>query len=232
MNKITYSIILPLYKQESHIDEIIQKYVKGLESQPHSWELILVINGGKDNAFVKAQHFAAHDKRITPLELKEGGWGRAVKYGMSKGNGAYLCYTNSARTQINDLLIMLKYAHVNEQTVIKATRIVRNSFFRKLGSVIYNYENRTLFQTAIMDVNGTPKVFPNNTWKRLDVISNDDLIDAEAIAKCFKKEIPVVEVPVRITERLQGKSTTKIRSAIRMYIGLLKLYWSIKNDKK
>lgn len=231
MNEVIFSIVLPLYKQESHIDELVHQYVKGLESQLYSWELILVVNGNKDNGFIKAESYATRDKRIIALELKEGGWGKAVKYGMSKAKGIHLCYTNSARTQIIDLLNILKYAQVNKRSVIKATRIVRASFLRKLGSILYNFQNRMLFKTAIMDVNGTPKVFPNNIWKKLNVLSDGDLIDAEAIAKCFKAEIPVVEIPVRITDRREGASTTRFSSALKMYTGLLSLYWSMAHEQ-
>lgn len=230
VNSVVYSVVLPLYRQEDHIDNIVYEYVKGLESQPLSWELILVINGNKDNAFAKAKYYSENDKRIVALELRQGGWGKAVKYGMTAAKGKCLCYTNSARTQIKDLLLILNYAHVNPKAVVKATRIVRTNFIRKIGSVIYNFQNRILFQTAIMDVNGTPKIFPRDVWERLKVVSDGDLIDAEVIAKCFKMEILVLEVPVRITNRRTGESTTRISSAIKMYSGLFRLYAKIYHE--
>jgi glycosyltransferase involved in cell wall biosynthesis len=230
MCSIIYSIVLPLYKQESHIDDLVSQYVKGLESQPYSWELILVVNGNKDGCFSKAVSHAKQDKRIIALELKEGGWGRAVKCGMAGAKGKLLCYTNSARTQISDLLLILNYARVNTEAVVKASRIVRASLLRKVGSVLYNFQNRILFQTAIMDVNGTPKVFPRKVWETLNIYSEEDLIDAEAVAKCFRKGIPIVEVPVRITNRRDGKSTTRLRSAFKMYAGLVSLHRRLSNE--
>jgi glycosyltransferase involved in cell wall biosynthesis len=227
---ITFSIVLPLYKQESHIDRLVQQYVAGLETQNEPWELILVVNGGRDQGFMKAEKHALEDQRIVALELKAGGWGRAVKHGMENARGRFLCYTNSARTQIKDLLLILNYAKINDQAVVKATRIVRTSLIRKIGSVLYNFENRLLFQTPIMDVNGTPKVFPWHVWRNLNIESNYDLIDAECIARCFKLEVPVVEIPVRVTDRIDGSSTTRFNSAIKMYAGLVSLYKKISNE--
>lgn len=230
MSDLTYSIVLPLYRQESHIDDLVNQYVEGLESQSHSWEIILVVNGNKDECFARAVSHAKRDERIIALELKEGGWGKAVKYGMAAAKGKLLCYTNSARTQISDLLLILNYARVNTEAVVKASRIVRASLARKIGSVLYNFQNRILFQTAIMDVNGTPKVFPRKVWETLNIYSDEDLIDAEAVAKCFRKGIPIVEVPVRITNRRGGASTTRLSSAFKMYAGLVSLYRKLSNE--
>lgn len=223
MSSITFSVVLPLYKQRDQLPSIVEEYVRALASQPESWELILVINGPDDGSHDLAVTLAAAQTNVVVLRLPQGGWGRAVKCGMNAARGQFCCYTNSARTQIPDLLLMLRYACVNRSTVIKASRIVRDSFVRKFGSVLYNFENRFLFQTAVMDVNGTPKILPREIWSSLEVFSDDDLIDAEVIAKCFQRNIPVVEVPVRLTARRSGKSTTRLGSAFRMYVGLVKL---------
>jgi glycosyltransferase involved in cell wall biosynthesis len=227
MSSVLFSIVLPVYRQENQIAAIFSDYFSALSTLSDTWELIFVVNGSNDRSFDIAAGLAAGRPNVHVHRLEKAGWGMAVRYGISVARGTYVCYTNSARTQIPDLLLILKYAKINENVVIKASRIVRASFFRKLGSVIYNFENRLLFQTAVMDVNGTPKVFSKVVWESLQIHSNDDLIDAEAIAKCFKLHVPVVEVPVRLTGRRRGRSTTNLRSAFRMYFGLLRLRWKI-----
>lgn len=223
MNKIIFSVILPIYKQEEQVPYIIQSYAEALGKSGESWELILVVNGEKDNSFSVAGRVIGDNKKIKAFNLKEGGWGRAVRYGLSVASGEYMCYTNSARTNISDLMLMLKYAKVNDEAVIKATRIIRESFLRKLGSVLYNFENRFLFKTPVWDVNGTPKIIPARVLAKFEIISDGDLIDAEIMAKCFKNNIPIIEIPVVSTQRISGKTTTNIRSALKMYRGLLRL---------
>lgn len=223
MNSVLFSVILPIYQQEQQIAGIFTEYVGALSTMTDPWELIFVVNGSRDRSHEILVQLATGYPNVSVHNLKEGGWGRAVRHGFSVAHGTYICYTNSARTQLPDLLLILKYAKVNENVMVKASRIVRDRFLRKLGSVLFNFENRFLFQTAVMDVNGTPKVFPKQIWDQLDIFSNDDLIDAEAVAKCFKLHVPVVEVPVRLTARRSGRSTTRILSAGRMYCGLLRL---------
>jgi len=223
------SIILPVYKQASHIEVIYGNYTTILNEQDFSYELIFVVNGPKDGSYEKCRSLAQINNNIRAYEIEESGWGRAVKYGISVADSALIAYTNSARTNVNDLITTIRFAAVDHQTVVKANRIIRESFLRRLGSVIYNFENRYFFNTAIWDVNGTPKVFPKKVLKSIDIQSNDDLIDAELMAVCRQRNIITIEVPVYFTDRISGKSTTNFKSAIKMYSGLLKLKRSLKD---
>lgn len=217
------SIILPIYKQVSHIEVIYGNYTTILNECDFSYEIIFVVNGAKDGSYDKCQSLAKLNDNIRAYEIEGSGWGRAVKYGISVAESPLIAYTNSARTNVNDLITTIKYASIDKHTVVKANRIIRESFLRRLGSVIYNFENRNLFNTAIWDVNGTPKVFPKEIIKSINIQSNNDLIDAELMAICRKKNITTIEIPIYFTDRISGKSTTNFKSALKMYYGIIKL---------
>ncbi len=119
--------------------------------------------------------------------------------------------------------MIMKYALINENIVIKANRIIRDSFIRKLGSTIYNLEFRLLFRIPVWDVNATPKVISAKIIREFDLQEDSDLIDAELIVKCMKMNKHFIEVPVVNTKRFHGRSTTNVISAIRMYFGLFLL---------
>lgn len=222
MESPVFSIILPFYKQINHVESIYNTYCEHLDKLGQPWEMIFVINGPDDGTEAKLRRMNKRSN-IVIERLEKGGWGRAVKHGLAKGKGKYLCYTNTARTDINDLILILKYAMVNDDNVVKATRIIREKFTRKLGSVLYNLEARMLFRVPIWDVNGTPKVLPRKVYETLHITSEDDLIDAEIVALCVKNRVKIIEIPVIATKRLSGKSTTNYMSAFKMYKGLLAL---------
>jgi glycosyltransferase involved in cell wall biosynthesis len=223
MSELTFSIVLPIYKQEKQIFGLYETYVNALNKLEDNWELIFVVNGPSDKSLEMLQGLIGSNSNVKAFRIEGKGWGKAVKYGISKSQGKFVCYTNSARTKIEDLMLLLKYAKVNDKAVVKATRIVRESFLRRFGSVLYNFENRFLFKTPIWDVNGTPKILPKEVLNTFQIVSDGDLIDAEIMAKCFKKGIPIIEIPVVFTTRISGKSTTGLKSAYKMYTGLLKL---------
>ena len=89
--------------------------------------------------------------------------------------------------------------------------------------LLYNFENRKLLGTPVWDVNGTPKVIPRPYLKDLNLISEGDLIDAEVMAKLHRKNVQIVEVLILSTKRIGGRSTTTMKSAMKMYWGLVKL---------
>lgn len=223
MQKPTFSIILPIYNQENQLEEIVNLYVGKLKTVKGDWELLLVINGSSDNSYKKAVELSTKFPSIVVYNLKENGWGKAIKFGISKTRGNYICYTNSARTNVEDLVKIIRYALINKDALIKATRIVREGWLRKLGSILYNLEARLLLKIPVWDINGTPKAFPKKILKKIELISDNDLIDAELLAKCLKHSIPVIEMPVYFNKRISGKSTTNFLSAFKMYMGLFQI---------
>src|SRR5205085_816342 len=161
--------------------------------------------------------------QVRAVVLEKGGWGIAVNAGLRASTGDILCYTNSARTTPEILSLLLLYADVYPQVVVKANRRIRDNWRRRLGSLIYNLECRALFDLAYWDINGTPKVFPRAFSKLMELKHNDDLIDLEFHVICRREDYHVLEAPIFGTRRHSGRSTTNWRSATRMYIGAPKL---------
>lgn len=208
-----------MHNQADHLDELIGGYLHTLDSLPGEHQLVLVPNNCSDASVEICEARASSDEGIKVVTLDQGGWGRAVKAGLEAADGETLCYTNSARTSAETLAMMLAYALPYDQVVLKANRRSRDNVARRLGSVIYNLQCRALLNLATWDINGTPKIFPRGFERLLHLESDDDLIDAEFLAVCAREGYPIVEVPLLLTKRHGGKSTTNLRSAVNMYAG-------------
>lgn len=217
------SIILPAYNQADHIEGIVDGYLRALASLPGDHELLLVPNNSTDGTEEVCAGLEASRPGVRSVALADGGWGRAVKAGLDAATGERLCYTNSARTSPEILTLMLAYSLAYGEVVLKANRRMRDSIVRRAGSVLYNMECRALMNLASWDINGTPKVFPRKFSALLELRRDDDLIDAEFLAVCAAEEYPLIEVPLLITQRHGGRSTTNLRSAARMYAGAFRL---------
>ncbi len=218
------SIVLPVYNQADHIEEITMEYQAALAGMPDPCEMILVVNGCHDDSLAVCSALAQKNDTIRVVHCEACGWGFAVRRGLQAARGELLCYTNSARTSAQDLLSLLLYATANPNVVIKANRKIRDNWLRRLGSLLYNLECRALFDLSYWDVNGTPKVFPRAFERLLELTRDDDLIDAEFSIICRREKYPVLEVPIFSTKRHGGQSTTHFRSALRMYWGAFQLW--------
>ncbi len=219
MSQELISIVLPVHNQADHLAALVDEYETALTKLPSPHELVLVANNCRDNTWEICQRLSAKYPTVRAIHTPRGGWGLAVKLGLCEAQGDLLCYTNSARTTSQDLMLLLLYATVYPQAVVKANRKIRESWRRRLGSLLYNLECRALFDLAVWDVNGTPKVFHRRFTKLTALTRDDDLIDAEFVALCRREGYPVLEVPVFSTRRHSGKSTTGYLSAVKMYLG-------------
>lgn len=225
------SIILPVYNQADHIGAIVTEYEEALARLPYAHELLLVVNGSRDHSLEVCRELARTHAPVKVIHSEKGGWGLAVRRGLEEVSGEIVCYTNSARTSVQDLTLFVLYAIANPRTVIKANRKIRESWRRRLGSLLYNIECRMLFDFPYWDVNGTPKIFPREFTPLMTLTRDDDLIDAEFNAVCRRENYPMLEVPILSTIRHGGKSTTNYRSALRMYVGAYQLWRSMNRQE-
>ncbi len=218
------SVILPVYNQALFITDIVEQYQEVLKKLPASYELLLVVNHSNDDSLQVCQNCARKYSNIKVLSMTQKGWGRAVKMGLKEAMGDHICYTNSARTTAQDLLLFLLYSIANPTTVIKANRKVRDSWKRRVGSLFYNLECRALFDLFYWDVNGTPKIFPKEFTRLKNLSSENDLIDLEFNVICKQENYPMIEIPTVSSRRYAGRSTTGYKSALALYWGAFRLW--------
>jgi len=217
------SVVLPVHDQAGHIRTVVSEHVAALARSGIDWELLLVPNACRDGSDEICAALAAEHPGIRSVALEQGGWGRAVRRGLREARGDLLCYTNSARTTAEDLMLLLLYARTFPGVVVKANRKIREHWTRRIGSLLYNIECRTLFDLSSWDVNGTPKVFPRAFGDLLSLTRDDDMIDAEFCWLCRRAGHPMIEVPIFSSRRHGGKSTTSLRSAMKMYLGAYRM---------
>ena len=211
------SIVLPVYNQADHLERVVRAYVQALESAAVAHELVLVVNGCSDASPALAADLARAHPSVRTITSDRSGWGHAVRLGVASARGALVAYTNAARTSPPDLVQAVRLAMNNPGVIVKANRRIRESVVRRLGSVLYNFECRMLFDLACWDVNGTPKVFPRSCTRLLSLTRDDDLIDLEFTVVARDERYPLIEVPIVATTRHGGRSTTNLRAAVRLY---------------
>lgn len=235
MTDIFVSIVLPVYNQADHIANVVQEYESNLHHWPHSHETILVVNGSRDRSLEVCQALVDAYPAVRVIESAEAGWGKAVKLGLSEARGDVLCFTNSARTGPRDLMLLLNYAVIDPNVVVKANRKIREGWRRRLGTLLYTLECQLLFNLSNGDINGTPKVFPRRFDKLLTLTQDDFLIDLEFMAVCQREGYPVIEVPIfSSSRRYGGTSTTTLPVALRLYWNAYrfrqKIGWSLNGE--
>lgn len=215
------SIILPFCNQANHVREIVQGHVAMLREAGIEHEVILVPNGSTDATNAVCRALATELPTVRCLEIEGRGWGCAVRAGIATSSGALICYTNSARTQPGNLKKILDDAIRNPCMVVKATRVSRDAWIRRVGSFLFNTLCGALLRLSTKDVNGTPKAFPRSASALLNLQREDDLIDLEFMWRCARSSLTVVEIPIDGGSRRGGRSTTGWKTAWRLFAGTI-----------
>lgn len=226
------SIVLPVYNQADHIKNIIAAYLTALDNLKYSFEILLVVNASRDGSLESCQRMEQSDSRVHVLHSEEAGWGRAVRNGLAASRGRIVGYTNSARTTSYTLAMHIMLATANPGLVVKANRRLRHPLFRRMGSILYNFQCRNLFDLPVWDINGTPKFFSREISQKLNLQENGDLIDLELIVRCKQEGVQILEVPIVSTVRHGGESTTNLASAFKMYWGVLQMRHRFNHSEK
>jgi glycosyltransferase involved in cell wall biosynthesis len=179
--KLSVSIILPVYNQGDHIYHVVENFYQSFIQLPIQFELVLVLNGCNDNSLEECEKAAKDLNHITIHTNDIIGWGAAVIKGIEIAKYTNICYTNSANTTSENLIMVINKYFENPDSLVKINRTKRKSI-RKSGSFLYNLEAKILFGIRINDINGTPKIFNKNLLQDVKLKSTGDLLDLELIA--------------------------------------------------
>jgi glycosyltransferase involved in cell wall biosynthesis len=217
------SIVLPVHDQADHIESVVASFEAALAHLRCRHELILVSNACRDESPAICASLARSFDTIRVIDTPLPGWGRAVKLGLREAKGSVVGYTNTARTNPDQLATLVLQALLHRDSVVKATRVGRAGL-RRVGSSLYNWESRLLFQLASSDINGTPKFFPRHFTCLLMLSNDDDLIDLEFVRICRDNSYPILEVPIFGRPRHGGESTTWFTTAFRLYVGAFRMW--------
>ena len=98
------SVIMPAYNCE----KFIGRSIESVQNQTyHNWELLIVDDGSKDESLSIAQKYAAEDKRIKIIKMKQNsGVSLCRNLAIAKANGRYLAFIDS-----DDLWAVNKLEH-------------------------------------------------------------------------------------------------------------------------
>lgn len=229
IKQTTFSIILPVMNQADHIEKVIRSHHQLLTKQKFSFEIIVVVNGTTDNSYQICEKLSNKLTNVRVYELKLGGYGRGVLYGLKKAHGQYLCYINSARAHSDELLKCLQLFLDEPKGIFHAVRVKRDRLLRKITSLIYITGCWLVTGVSSTDINGTPKIFSQNIFKRLKLNFVDSMIDLQFLERAKKLKIPVKEVPIYNNDRFGGKSTSNFKTVFRLFKELI--VYSIKRNR-
>ena len=208
------SIIIPVFNEESTIEEIIEQ----VESAPvfdYKKEIIIINDGSLDKTKNILENIKDKYNLIILEHSKNIGKGKAIRTGFEVATGsAVIIQDADLEYNPNDWPLLLKELNNSKIGAVYGSRNINSEkkgyFHYVLGVKFLTFLNNLFFRTKLTDIYTCYKLFPAHLIKSIKLESNGFEIEAEITAKILKKGLLIKEVPISYEPR-KFKQGKKIR---------------------
>jgi len=208
------SIIIPVFNEESTIEEIIEQ-VKNVPVFNYEKEIIVVNDGSNDKTGEILENIKEKYDLIILRHNKNMGKGKAIRTGLKAVTGsAVIIQDADLEYNPQDWTSLLKELNNSNIGAVYGSRNInskkRGYFHYVLGVKFLTFINNFLFKTKLTDIYTCYKLFPTHLIKSIKLNSNGFEVEAEMTAKILKKGLLIKEVPISYNPR-KFKQGKKIR---------------------
>jgi glycosyltransferase involved in cell wall biosynthesis len=231
---LSISIVLPALNEEDNIESLVGQIKNYFKTNSIPYEIIIVDDGSTDQTGSIADRLAGEYEDITVIHHPENqGYGKSLRDGFHAGKHEYLFYTDAdLQFKINSLDLFVPYMQKGEADMVVGYRVGRQDpWLRKFLSWGYNKLSCTLFSLKVKDIDCAFKLFKRQSYLRLELLSNDFLIDTEILTKARISNFIIEQVGVQHYPRAAGETTVSFKHILETLKGLAVLYFTNKKVK-
>ena len=187
MDKPDISVVLLCYRSEEAVWKFVEVLKRSLEEIEVSWEIILVGNyteDSHDRTPDVVNEIASLDSRILAItKVKQGMMGWDMRSGPEAASGRVIAILDGdGQFPMEDVVRVYEKLKNDNLDLVKTYRRSRgDGFYRRFISSVYNFLFNIMFPgLASRDINSKPKIFTEETLKKLELRSDGWFIDAES----------------------------------------------------
>jgi len=160
------SFVIPAYNEEKRIPETLDRYYHYFQREGLSFEIIVVLNGCRDNTFDVVSEFSKRHPRVRHINIEKPiGKGGAIIEGFKSAKGKYVSFTDAdGSTYAKELVGLLN--SIGDYDGIIASRWLKESFilvsqqwYRKVLSRAFNLFVRSVLGLPFKDTQCGSKIF-------------------------------------------------------------------------
>lgn len=228
------SLIIPAYNEGRRIRSTIVNYDNCLKERFKNYEIIIVLNGCKDNTLDIVKELQEKITKLKFINYKEPlGKGGAIIEGMKYAEGNIVGFVDADDAfNLRGVISLIENVDDGTDCVIASKwknqrfKDVTEPLTRKALSRGWNYLVRIMLGLNYEDTQAGAKFCKDKVLESIgyNFVSKDFTFDAELLLKIKQKRYKIKEVFVP-SKHTKG-STFKLRYSIPMFIKLVKVWWS------
>jgi len=238
------SIIIPAYNEAMRIFPTLFSYNKYfLEKYNTDFEIIVVLNGCKDNTKEIVKEFQKQAKNVFLIDIPQPiGKGGAIAQGLEIARGDLICYTDadgSTRSEILDKLIIFLAENLEFACAIGsrnvAGAVVKNKpRIRNLLSKGFNFWTNLLFNLGIQDTQCGAKVIRKTIVHKIipNLQISNMAFDVNFLVEIKRINSKIKEIPIEWEDNLDSKVGNKLKTSTVMGLSVFRLWFMYSPFKK
>ena len=213
MTDKTFSVLVPVYNEESTIEEITGRIIAtGL-----AHEIVIVDDRSTDSSWEKIQKIQGENPDLVKAVRcdKNMGKGAAIRTGLEHITGDYILIQDAdLEYDPEDYPKLMQPVLKGKAEVVYGSRFTgehRNMFYwHLLGNKFLTMLTNVLYNTTISDMETGYKLFRTDIIKSIRIRSNKFDFEPEITSKLLKRGVRIYEVPISYAGREfdEGKKIT------------------------
>lgn len=219
------TVIVPAYNEAENLVVILPALKEYCEKK--NFKIIIVNDGSTDNTRGALIPFPESDHLSIVHHKLNKGYGAAIKSGISACKTEY-CITIDADGQhsLDDIQKLYNCMISKDADMVVGSRKGTKSatYARGIGKSIIRMIAKMLMTVPIHDINSGMKICRTDLAKKYIHLTPDTMAYSDTITLIFiNNRHHVLEEPITITNRLQGKSTIGIQTAFQTVMEIINI---------
>jgi glycosyltransferase involved in cell wall biosynthesis len=213
------SLVMPCYNEEACLRPTAHDLLLAFEQRGLALELVLVDNGSLDRTPQIIDELIAEGHPIKKVTVAVNqGYGHGILEGLQACTAPFVGYL-CADGQVAAAEAATTFEQARDAGVPILAKVRRrfrkDSWRRKVVSVLYNVGMQFVFGWFhSIDLNASPKIFPRDALRLMQLESKDWFLDPELMIKAKHIGLRVLERDVEGLARAGGKSNVRVSTCL------------------
>ena len=231
----TLSVVVPAYNEAARIGPSLEKILAYLHAQPHTWELLIVDDGSRDETAAMVGQLIDHipEARLISYQPNRGK-GFAVRTGVLAAKGRWVVFLDAdLSTPPDEIARALEFLRAGYDMVIGSRALpdskieARQPLIRRLGTFIFNLTKNLLVGLwRYSDTQCGFKAYREDAVRPLyeRAVIDRFMFDVEILYLAERKKLKVHEMPVRWADAA-GSKVRFLEGLVNMFKDLVRIRW-------
>lgn len=237
-------IIIPTYNEKENIPALVEKAYSVCQKSKIQPQFLIVDDDSPDGTADLARELAKEYPVEVLQRKRDRGIGSAYKeaftYTLKNYNYEYILTMDADNSHDPEFLVNILEKAVEGFDVVLGSRyipggsIVGWGIRRKLISRGANLLTSLILKLNLNDVTTGFRCYRTEALKKLDLAlikSKGFSFMEEILFYCRKEELKIAEVPITFTDRTLGKSKLSLKDIVKVFITVMQLRFSVRNEK-